>query len=187
MGSFAYQRPNGTVLIFLRTNNHWTISQISDNFELELKQKQELDSDNILNSSFIWSESKESLIQLSGKGHQLTMTSYSSCSAVKVDLPFDIEKEEILHSSRASNYLFLQSNSKILILNLNGEIVKQLSLEPDNCSDIATIDNNVYDSYGPLLISPNGLVIAKISEEFDDFPIIQYSPIGEITLKSKNC
>lgn len=193
MGSFAYQRPNGTVLIFLRTNSHWTISQISDNFELELKQKQELESDNILNSNFIWSESKESLIRLLGKANQLTITSYPTSTTYKpitviVDLPFDIEKEEILHSSRASNYLFLQSNSKILILNLNGEIVKQLSLEPDNSSDIIndnTIDNNVYDSYGPLLISPNGLVVAKISEEFDDFPIIQYSPIGEITLKSK--
>ena len=196
MGSFAYQRPNGTILIFLRTRNYLTISQISDNFEIEIKLKREID-ENIL--KFIWSESKESLIQLEGNGKCLKVSSYKNFSSTftskTIDLPFEIEitkNEEILHSSYAPNYLFLQSNSKILILNLNGEMVKQLYLEPEDgiagagTTDIAGTDGTAgIDDIGPLLISPNGLVVARISEKFDDFPIIIYSAIGEITLKSK--
>jgi hypothetical protein len=210
MGSFAFQRPNGTILIFLRTRTYWTISQISDNFEIEIKQKHPSENEHFLNSKFIWSELKESLIQLEGHGNQLKMMIFNCFSSSipvckAIDLPYEIGNEEILHSSRASNYLFLQSNTRILILNLNGEIVKQLSLslDPENYyfdigseSDEVNVcdDSNGHFSTcistktfidGPLLISPNGLVVAKISEDFDDFPIIIYSPIGEITLKSK--
>lgn len=194
MGSFAYQRPNGTILIFLKTRDHFTVSQLSQISDgLELKFKSEIKSQNYL--KFFWSESKEFLIQLEILGKSLKMTQIplnSTITSKTIDLPFEID--EISHSSRAANYLFLQSKMRILILNLNGEIVKQLYLEPDAVvSDVVDDDFRFQNIESPessasecsLLISPNGLVIGRISFEFDDFPILIYSTIGEITTKSK--
>lgn len=189
-GSFAYQRPNGTVLIVLKSEALWSVLRLSEDFELEeIYRQAEKPS-----GKFIWSESKEILIKLElencGKSLKVSNYNFSTVTAKSIDLPFAMEKaEEIFHSSRASNYLFLQSKSKnVLLLNLSGESVKQLCLEADLMNfDTENLSDSLSDHLdSSLVISPNGLVIAKLSYSFDDnFPIIIYSPIGEISLKSK--
>lgn len=209
--ALAYQRPNGKIFIFLETSEFWTICELGGNElkedSLELISKVAVPTSSGSSakiSKFIWSETKESLIHLQtdDRKDHLTMSFYNTSlqqtGSKSIVLPFEIN--EIYHSSRASNYILLTSaldQGTSLILNLNGEIVKQLCMELEKLEfdDFEDINDHYNNNNGdisdtntmqssPIIISPNGLVVAKIVY-LDKFPLIIYSPIGEIHHQSK--
>ena len=208
LDALAYQRPNGTIFISLKSSNSiWSTYEIFDQLNsIKLLKQQKHHQKTELKSEiekFIWSESKESIIHLAASSScKLEFSCYNmeleqTCSKI-IELPSEIDG--IFNSSRAGNYIFLslkrgKGKGKVVVLNLNGEIVKQLSIElerfsgdinedniaGDNLEDVS-LDNDSYQSN--ILISPNGLVITKIVD-FDGFPLLAYSTIGEIHPKSK--
>lgn len=152
----------------------------------------------VVPSKFIWSESKELLVEIekiSGTSLKMDTFNYqdfSLLSSKTLEIPFEFEG--FFHSSRAANYIFIHSNrntENALILNLNGEIVKQLGMGFLNYPTEPEFSkfNDYLESFktSDILVSPNGLIVAKVAiVPFNcmETAMIFQSPIGEIDSKS---
>ena len=122
---------------------------------------------------------------------------FSLVSSKTLETAFELG--EIFHSSRAANYIFISSKrvaEYVLILNLNGEIVKKLKIEFSDypIEPEFTTFNDYFESFkiSPVLFSPNGLIVSKVviaPFNFLEKPLILQFPIGEIQTKSTqmNC
>ena len=197
--AFASQRTNGKILIYLQSSTLISVFELEyspeNNFSLQLISQCPL----ITPSKFIWSEAKELFIQVeksSEKGLKMNFFNYQDFSLVSsktLEAPFEIG--DIFHSSRAASYIFMQAGKKheyVLMLNLNGEIVKKLTLEFVDYPNIPEFSkfNDCMECFetSALLISPNGLIVGKIAMSAlnaTEDPMVSQHPIGEINSKSK--
>lgn len=208
-GTFARQRSDGKIIIFVQTVFYWSVFELDNQFSsvkgsdftikpISKLSRDDKGNDNLLIDKFIWLEGKDSLVNLKIQNNFLSINTldlnFSIISSVvsKEKLPIIPENIKILYSSRASSYLFLESTkSQILMLNFNGDLLKTLKLDRETYQDSAfsfldsdsDSDLGLKDSLNQLIISPNGLCVGRVCE-IDDFPILIYSSVGEINPKS---
>ena len=201
--AFACQRANGKIFIFLQSTELISVYELSnenpgnpDGFNLQLISQCHL----TVPSKFIWSESKELLIQIetisenSLKMNFFNYQNFSLVSSKTLEIP-DFLIGGIFHSSRAANYIFINSKGVaeyVMILNLNGEIVKKLKIEFSDLpfDPIFERFNDYFEHFvvSQVIISPNGLLAAKVEIppiNAMEKPLLSHFPIGEIQPKSK--
>lgn len=176
MTGFAFQRQNGKVFLLLESVDSWFLFEFSDLLHAPQMTSKLLKTSQ-LNSKFIWSEAKESLVQLEVNGTGVNMIFYNhldlSVASTIRSADINVEIQDLYFSSRAPYYLFVQcAAGQVSVLNWNGDLVKQLSLE-----------SHSIDTASSLMVSPNGLVVGKLTF-LDNFPLFSTSPIGEINPKS---
>lgn len=194
--SFAIQRPNGRILLCLDC----PVKKAS--FLIEFSSPTEPPSflgqfscSDSSRSKVFWSEPKELLILMDASNDEdnkiISFNCFHSSNFAVPVLSRSIEISHpvaaIFHSSRAPNYIFVQSSNDsgnfVSVLNLNGEFIKSLVL---GIETLGFNDNNFSDTCrNPLIISPNGLVVGKLTYFNDcNFPLLFQSSIGELSSKS---
>lgn len=187
LSAFAFQRSNSKVFLLVESLNFWLLFEFSTLSQSPKLISKATKSGN-KSSKFIWSEVKESLVQVEIDQNFVKLTFYNyldfSIMSKIESSSFDSEIiETFTFSLRAPNYLFLNCKSgTVLILNLNGDLIKQISLAigtGKDCSSSTTCPT----ATSSLMISPNGLVVGKLAI-FDQFPLLSTCPIGEINPKS---
>lgn len=197
--SFISQRAsNGQLLLFVRSTKDQNLSifDISAPQDGEAKQLAQAQIPTSLAEKFIWSDTREILFHLSlQESGKCLQVSYFDLRLDEVAPPLTIalptKMSEIVAGSW--NFFFLQdaeNEKSVWMANFTSSeaspvSLKQLQLDDKQSYSLNEEDDlSVSERIGPLVLSPNGLLVAKLTFDFGNFPLLSWAPIGEILPKS---